>query len=1545
MKIMKRWLALLLTIPMALGDCGSITVLATEAAITDENTVPGEVPADNEAVSEGETEESEDMSVSSEDVEAPEAVAETQSPELSQLPALHIGQLKEGEEFPYTDDSEFVYDLPVSFDTSDSVTLFVNYSLYEILEKEEQGKLVWSILRAEKGTQEGSTSLIGEKDDWIGFETVSDSPYFIMTENEDENGGYYKTVKLEVIDAETPDAETIDAETVENVLDNEAYNYYIRAAYYLSSEEETDKEFYAAATVPYISGEDKEMEEAQDDKLDEQEFDEGLTQEDASAAEDTVKDEIEGNESALEDSDIDNSSEDTEAVAADETGEEGTGSAEGDDEGQETDKKVSGLKLDKKKVTMHVNESRTITATIVPEGISAEISWRSSNERVAAVISNGMITADSTVTAQITANAIGTAQITAECGDITTVIKVDVVEEMHDLSKDIKIDGFKRESDDLVYTGDKITQNIRVYHKDKSLNEYIPLTEKVDYTLVYKNNVNAAAYNSAKAPSITINFRGQYSGSVTLYYTIKPLDINDVNIYKTNADNTNNDNTDGDNNDKDITAIYEQAVTYAKNLKIPAPELTFGKKKLTLNKDFVCDYTTLPGDYQKGDYKKGDSYEEGKVYNYTVRGTGNFTGSFPMQLVVLKDKNFNFSSAAVTLGQKKYEYKGTPLSKSDVTVEKLAFGRTVLDKKLYDYEVCADAVDGSYVIVYPTADGKKAGYRGSKRVNLKLIGDRDIKNAVPGDAWEDRIIFSQKTVDEDGGIFQEEEGILAFGSGEDKEPLVEGKDYAIKYSNAKKAGRVTVTFTGKGRYKGMLRKTYEITPNNDNEGLKIIWKNVKPASELSETISEPLVIAYQKGGAVPEFELTDSDNNVLKVKTDYTVTLKNNRTPNETMSLEINGKGNYKGYKKTYQIYVKNGDIGNATILVQDVPYNSAKPDALKSTKITIKDNGKMLTAGKDYDRNIEYSVKDWKTLSPGDSVTVTVKGIGAYEGSSALGSYKIYDQSKNINKLKIVIDPQEYTGAEVELSSKNIHVYATSADVKNKKELTGNSFSVVRIVEYMNNTKSGNAKVTLRGVGEYGGMRTCSFKINKKSYSINRVKGITLDPAVLSMKFQDSEEKRTITAKITPEMQNKAIWNSTVIWSVSNSSIATVTTRIIDDNTIAGVIIPKKEGTVTITATAQDGNKKAQCKVTIVDAPVLKDADRTIERKVGENYKLEFEGPVNLSNVEFESSNSEIVNIDNNGLLTMKKVGAARIKVYTNKRKYFQQCFVIVTSDTMEDLPIGRAITYEQEPGTLDDTPAINAILREWERDPDLCDYLYIPAGVYWIDVVNSFGGIVLTDNQTLIMSPGALLMVIPNGRSDDYHAIYAFDRDNVTISGGQLIGDRDEHIGTGGESGHGISIDGCTNVKISDMDISKCWGDGIYLGAYSGTKASSDHITIENCNLHHNRRSNLSITDANNVTIDNCQFNYAKGTDPQYGIDIEPVYRTAETIIISNSKFIGNAKGSMGIITSANNVTLDHCTLDGAFYNMAGKNVVLKGGTTIKGDVVDRTGGIRRE
>lgn len=1158
-------------------------------------------------------------------------------------------------------------------------------------------------------------------------------------------------------------------------------------------------------------------------------------------------------------------------------------------------------------------EQQQITAKVVPEATSAAISWESSDDGVATV------KADAGGTATVTAATEGYARITASCRGITASLIIDVVKDkadndkILDLSGDIRVAGFEKESDKLVYNGQKITQDFRVYHKDKLL------TERVDYTLSYRNNVNAAEWDSAKAPSVTINLRGQYQGSVTLYYTIKPLDINQIDIYNSNT------TTDGSGSAVKKSPGYEQTVNYSKKLNIPAPVLTFGKRKLAVKKDFFCDYsaagenlTPLPADY-----KNGDLYEAGKVYSYIVRGTGNFTGSFPMTFIVLKDKNLNFNSASVKLNQTTYKYCGTPLSRQDVKIAEVKIGGQPLPDTLYDYEVAANGTEGAYVMVSPSETGRTRGYRGCKKVSLRMVGDRPIRDAVFGTDWQETIPYSQKVVNKNGGIFQTGTALLAFEEAGTKKALVEGIDYTIKYSNAKRVGNVTVTFKGMGRYTGSVSKRYTITPNTSIN--IFMGKNVRNNNGTYET-------AYQKGGAVPELILKDQEYNVLTNKTDYSVKYMNNKAPGTRMTCEITGKGNYKGYKETVTLTVVKGDIGKAFLTVSDKVYD-AKPNKWKSNVIVTDTNGKRLSAGTDYIREIRYTYANMDTapVPPvGTEVTVEVTGTGFYEGTLK-STYRIFDRNKAISKLVIDIAPQIYTGEEIKLKKSDIHVYENAADKRAEKELAGKD-SCFEIMEdsYKNNSKAGTARVTLHGIGDYGGTRTYSFKIQKKKYMVNRVKEITLNKASLSLSLAETnEEKRKITATIIAET-GQDITNPTVVWTTSNSSVASIERTIdtspgkdADGRSTASstvILILNKEGSVTITATAQDSGRKAQCKVTVLEAaPILAEADTTIRKNIGETYQLQMNPATDQmkNRLTWESSNSEAVSVDKNGLLTMKKAGAAIIQaVYrsASNKTFTQQCYAVAV-DPNETKPTGNILTYEQEPGTTDDTSAINALLSRWHYGSENWEALYIPAGVYHIDPVGpaaGLGGIYMFSNQKLILSSSAMLMAIENA-DKEYQIININVCDKVTVSGGQIVGDRQKHTGKSGEAGHGIQIWGSTNVTIKNVDISQCWGDGIYLG-WSNDKYSSD-ITVEDCVLHHNRRSNLSVTEANNIVIKNCAFNYASGTDPQYGINIEPNHnKSCSNITISNSSFKGNAHGTIQILGQmggkVNGVTIENCT-----------------------------------
>ena len=1104
MRSKKRWLASILAMAVAFGDCGGMMAAAAESTITVEdsisenNLLPNETPgadsAGEETAALPETE-----NAAAETAVQPDTVNTAEPGDTDiELPALHIGQIPGGAKLPVADGT-FLYDCPLSFETEKTLILFTNYAIDAVPDAAKTGTLEWSILRGEKGLHPGSANLLDEPDDWNGFETVTASPYFTMEEIADTESQYDQMMALIAKEAAFVDTDNAGDETAKTP---EAYDYYIWAAYYPATGSRKDETFYAASTIPFIApnttdeasdganSDASETEQAQEiatdtisennvpdqmsvsentiDGADAETTDQTPPEEDMNhTPEETAAQEPVTEEDVLQQASADSVSENSVTNQAADTSAAPFADAE---ETSPIKESVGVLTLDAESVTLHPapapDAKFLVTAALEPKDITMPVIWSSSDDTIAMVAVPGTESAQendetseptsavSGKTVEITALKEGTATITATCGDQKASVHITVVpkddDEVYDLSGDLWVDGFLQESDALVYTGQKITQDFRVYHKETLLKE------KTDYTLTYKNNVNAAAWNTAKAPSVTINMKGQYSGSINLYFTILPKDISKIDPNPANANDSALADSPG----------YEQVVNYAKKLNIPAPVLTYNRKKLAVNKDFICDYAQLPSDY-----KKGDSYDLGRQYSYTVTGKGNFTGSLPMWLVVL-DKKQNFNTASVTLNAKKYAYHGVPLTKDDVTITKLKIGQTELDPSLYDYDVFnTNGLQGAYINVYPTAIGEDQGYHGSRKINLKLEADRAINKAAFIEAnWQTSIPFSQKVLTEKGGMFQENKTLLTFTDPDTglAETLVEDTDYTIKYSNAQKAGKVTVTFTGKGRYKGSLKKTYQITANTEKSHFSYQWKNV------TKDGNGKLTVSYQKNGAIPEFVLRDQNQNILKIKTDYKVTYKNNKIPKDAetgeMTLEITGVGNYKGYKESISLTVTRANIANATLTVADKPC-SAKKNAWKSA-VTITDvNGKKLAAGTDYEKTLSYHYEGYddnenSVPSIGTTVTVKVTGCGSYQGEIS-GTYRIFDSRKNISKLQVVIDPQEYTGKEVTLKPADIHIYANAADKKNEIELSDQT-SCYEIVGYKNNIKAGNAKVILRGRGDY---------------------------------------------------------------------------------------------------------------------------------------------------------------------------------------------------------------------------------------------------------------------------------------------------------------------------------------------------------------------------------------------------------------------------------------------------------------------------------------------
>lgn len=144
---------------------------------------------------------------------------------------------------------------------------------------------------------------------------------------------------------------------------------------------------------------------------------------------------------------------------------------------------------------------------------------------------------------------------------------------------------------------------------------------------------------------------------------------------------------------------------------------------------------------------------------------------------------------------------------------------------------------------------------------------------------------------------------------------------------------------------------------------------------------------------------------------------------------------------------------------------------------------------------------------------------------------------------------------------------------------------------------------------------------------------------------------------------------------------------------------------------------------------------------------------------------------------------------------------------------------------------------------------------------------GIKLNNNSVLLFDNGSLLRLKPTDRGG-YAIISISNKKNVSIYNAKIVGDRNEHLGTKGEWGMGISVNDAADVKIYNAVIKNCWGDGVYIGG----KNFSSNVALIGGLIDNNRRNGVSIIGGDNILLQNLVISNSNGANPQTGIDIEP-------------------------------------------------------------------------
>lgn len=577
---------------------------------------------------------------------------------------------------------------------------------------------------------------------------------------------------------------------------------------------------------------------------------------------------------------------------------------------------------------------------------------------------------------------------------------------------------------DYTYTGEAIKPEVRVYDYGTRLEE------GKDYTVSYRNNVNAAEkpFPASMAPTVVIKLKGNYEGKIEKYFTIARKDIRDMHeengrpVYDVKVD--------------DITVVYNDKA------QSPVVAAAWNGRKLVNKKDYTFEFVPK---------------KEAGSYPVTVEGCGNYTG----------ERQFTFR---IFKGKLAKDFKVNKIGDYIYAEDKVPFKPAVV--VTYKGNVLREGIDYSVSYEDNTAIGTASvvitginSFAGVKRVYFK------IREAATLNKAKAELVFASGAVYTGKEIVPSEIKMAVKVNNKgavETRGLTEGKDYKVTYRNNINVGKATAIFEGIGAYRGTLKKTFMITPYS--------IENMQP-----EQISVGATCQYMKGGARQKATIR-FDGNLLVEGKDYTLSYKNNKTVGSTAVVTIRGKGNFKGSTtRTYQVTVR--EFSNNMVVAADKVYQ-AKANNFK-TKIRVLDNGKALKAGKDYDKNVIYTyaektiltsgveknkddpIMEQDIIQPGVKINVTVSAIGDNYHGEATGEFRMIQA--DLSKAKVTVPTRTYTGKEITFTPAEITVTLQGIP------LTSDDY---RIVGYSNNRNKGTAKLTIQGQGLYGGTKTVTFKI-----------------------------------------------------------------------------------------------------------------------------------------------------------------------------------------------------------------------------------------------------------------------------------------------------------------------------------------------------------------------------------------------------------------------------------------------------------------------------------
>ena len=411
-----------------------------------------------------------------------------------------------------------------------------------------------------------------------------------------------------------------------------------------------------------------------------------------------------------------------------------------------------------------------------------------------------------------------------------------------------------------------------------------------------------------------------------------------------------------------------------------------------------------------------------------------------------------------------------------------------------------------------------------------------------------------------------------------------------------------------------------------------------PASKFSAKLSYKTT-SYNGKVKAPKVTVKDPYGNVLKEKTDYTITYPKGRKSVGEYTIKIKYIGEYKGSKKL-KFIIKPPATNLASLTANEEGF------AVKWNKQTTQTTGYQIQ----YSTNSKYknaktvNIKDNKTLSKKISKLKAEKKyyvrVRTYKTVDKTKYYSDWTKTKSVTTKRVSFIKIKNSALSLYAgSSKQLSYSSYPTDVTVKWSSDNTAVAKVSANGKVTAVKKGTANITAQF--KYSGkVRKSTLKVTVKAptISLNKTKANVYMYGTLKLK-----------AKTNPSGMK-------VHWKSADTAIATVSSN----GTVTGV----KKGTTSITAYFTYGGStyKSTMSLTVKNPSISLDYTDTFIYRWDNLYLCATTKPSDMR-VYWKSSNTSVATVDSYGEVTGVAPGDATITAYfvCDGKTYSKSCKITV--------------------------------------------------------------------------------------------------------------------------------------------------------------------------------------------------------------------------------------------------------------------------------------------